>query len=436
MKTLEVQEVEVTPQTAVVRHNGEQPEPRGITPAQAKTDAIAALTMKAYEKASQLLLTPEEVKGLAAEFPDEAFKPGAAGKEHLIYIEHAFLRDRLNSVFGPGQWALIPRNRWAEEFVLPARRDKPETHGSRIYVEAMLMIRGCFVSESVGAMEYYPSNNSQNYGDAVEGAKTAALRRCCKELGIGLQAWKKDFGDGWWQRQRSGQRNSNTRGMNTLGASQTNTRVASEPPISRQATNTARTEADAKARTVPPTGECATIAQRDKMLQSLLDTYQDQNFILEYARKAAILLPQVETLADWPRRFVPTTQRQMDLLVAAIKDFSEGREAVKPFVNPDPPEEKKVKQGQTESKVTVQGASWRQVEVLFGKNRGKTLGELERNSLAWYCRNHEVTETYTNKTTGKEVVKTQQQMAKDTEFRRALDGAMAELGITSEGGEQ
>lgn len=62
------------------------------------------------------------------------------------------------------------------------------------------MVRGCFVSEAVGEMSYFPHNDSQNYGDAVEGAKTAAFRRCCKEFGIGLQAWKKDWCAGWWQR--------------------------------------------------------------------------------------------------------------------------------------------------------------------------------------------------------------------------------------------
>lgn len=178
----------------------EQVKPQ-VTAAQAKVEAVASLTFKAYERASMLTLSPDEIAKLQAEFPDEAFKPGAAGKEHLIYIEHAFLRDRLNAVIGPGQWALIPRSRWAEDFV--SQKGVP---GSRIYVEAMLVVRGAFVSEAVGEMEYYPKNASQNYGDAVEGAKTAALRRCCKEFGIGLQAWKKDWCEGWWQRKNAARR--------------------------------------------------------------------------------------------------------------------------------------------------------------------------------------------------------------------------------------
>lgn len=170
-----------------------------VTAAQAKVEAIADLTHSAYQKAATLKLAPEEVTALQADFPDEAFKPGAGGKADLIYIEHAFLRDRLNQVIGPGQWALIPRNRWAEPF-----RTQKGTEGSRVYVEAMLLIRGCFVTESIGEMEYYPSNASQNYADAVEGATTAALRRCCKNFCIGLQAWKKDWCEGWWSRKRAG----------------------------------------------------------------------------------------------------------------------------------------------------------------------------------------------------------------------------------------
>lgn len=177
-----------------------QPERPPVTAAQAKVEAVANLTFKAYERASTLSLTPDEIKKLQADFPDEAFKTGAAGKESLIYIEHAFLRDRLNDVIGVGQWALIPRSRWAEDFV--TRDGKP---AARVYVEAMLVVRGAFVAEAVGEMEYYSKNAAQNYGDAVEGAKTAAFRRCCKEFGIGLQAWKKDWCAGWWSR-RNGTR--------------------------------------------------------------------------------------------------------------------------------------------------------------------------------------------------------------------------------------
>jgi hypothetical protein len=196
-------EAEVLPTQAVAVREQQAaaiPPPAALTPAQAKVDAVANLTMKAYERAATLVFAPEEIAALEEQFPDEAFKLGAGGDANLIYIEHAHLRDRLNKVFKPGQWAIIPRNRWGEDF---------ETDGgkkaTRIYVEAMLVIRGAFVAEAVGDMVYYHGNAKTNYGDAVEGAKSACLRRCAKELGIGLQAWKKDFCEGWKAR-NNGQR--------------------------------------------------------------------------------------------------------------------------------------------------------------------------------------------------------------------------------------
>ena len=99
-----------------VKFDGQTKAP--ITASQAKIDAIADLTHSAYQKAATLKITAEESDALRKDFPDEAFKPGAAGKENLIYIEHAFLRDRFTEVFGMGQWAIIPRNRWEEKFTI------------------------------------------------------------------------------------------------------------------------------------------------------------------------------------------------------------------------------------------------------------------------------------------------------------------------------
>lgn len=176
-------------------------QPTVQTAAQAKVEAVANLTFKAYERASMLTLTQEESAALQQPFDDADFLPGAAGKENLIYIQHSALRDRLNKVIGLGQWSIIPRNRWNEKFTFYSKNDRCQKEADRVYVEAMLLIRGAFVAEAVGDMAYYP-NDSTNYGDAVEGAKTAAFRRCAKELGVGLQAWDKTWCEQWWQRRR------------------------------------------------------------------------------------------------------------------------------------------------------------------------------------------------------------------------------------------
>jgi len=170
----------------------------GVSPAQAKVNAIASLTMTGYAKASELQLTAEENKALAADFPDDAFRAGAGGDDRLIYIEHAYLRDRLNEVLGRGSWALVTRSKWTEEF----KTGKGEP-AIRVYAEVMLMVRGCYVGESVGEMTYYPNNAKTTYADAIEGSKTAAFRRCAKDFGIGLQAWKKGWCEGWWARKNA-----------------------------------------------------------------------------------------------------------------------------------------------------------------------------------------------------------------------------------------
>jgi hypothetical protein len=177
----------------------EQPIPT-LTSAQSRINAVSTAMDAAMSKASTLMLTPEEIKELAEDFPDEAFKTGAAGKEHLIYIEHAFLRDRFNSIIGMGQWAILrTRPHWGEDFT--TEQGKKAT---RIYADCALLVRGCMVAEAIGDMVYYPNNPSQNFGDAAEGAVTAAFRRCAKNFGVGLQAWKKDFCEGWHERKKGG----------------------------------------------------------------------------------------------------------------------------------------------------------------------------------------------------------------------------------------
>lgn len=318
-----------------------------VTAAQAKVDAVASLTMSAYSKASELHLTPEETVALQAEFPDDAFQPGAAGKEHLIYIEHAHLRDRFNSVFGMGQWAIVPRNRWAEDF-----KTGKGVEGSRVYVEAMLLVRGCFVGEAVGAMEYYPSNNSQNYGDAVEGAKTAALRRCAKELGVGLQAWKKEFCEGWWKRRNARPKGAIPRQQNNLGVS------GSAEATRNTRSRTGASEGETGGRTPSPTAgqstkpagptdtvkpskqaEYATKESRMRFLNQLNASPGQEGaaMVMGFCVEAGILLP-FEQLVDMPLEYVPVTKKQMDLWIAAIQDWESNGEAEKPFVNALAPE--------------------------------------------------------------------------------------------------
>lgn len=378
------------------------PSVEAMTPGQAKVDAIANLTFKAYERASTLQLTPEEIAGLQADFPDEAFQPGAAGKENLLYIEHAHLRDRLNRVFGPGQWAIIPRNRWAEDFTTAKGSE-----ASRVYVEAMLCIRGCFVAEAVGEMEYWKNNASQNYGDAVEGAKTAALRRCAKELGIGLQAWKKQWCEGWWARKRGGHQASHEPKAPERRGVPRGKPAAHEAP--KPATEKTRTWFLAEMR--------KRFSERD-LLQWVMDDGPPYR-----------LTPN-ETLEDWPLSFVPTSRVALDSEVRRCAEFLGAGTSNPEEGPPEPPggwhgektpktpknapeAAKRAKEGQPEPE--HHKSEWHRFPMPWGKHAGTPLGELDKKYLFGLWANYEVETEYQGKPKKPETIE------KDQKFREMLD---------------
>lgn len=275
------------------------------TPQQARVDSVATVLHTAIQRASTLVLTPEQDAALNEDFPDEAFKPGASGKEHLIYIEHAFLRDRFNSVLGRGQWSMVrTRPHWAEEF-----RTAKGLSATRIYAEAALLIKGCYVGEAIGDMVYYPNNDSQNYGDAAEGAMTAAFRRCAKNFGVGLQAWKKDFGEGWQQRQRTGQPAPKP-AQNTAPAG--NAFPGKTTPKPQQ-----------NATSQPATSEKAlggaTLKTREWMIAKLIAAFPEGTIQL-WAVTHKILL-HTEPLTNWPLSHVPTTGPGIRELMGKIQDW-------------------------------------------------------------------------------------------------------------------
>lgn len=375
----------VSPTTAVAKRDADTPPPvkaESVTPAQAKVNAIAELTMSAYARASELKLTPEEQAALQKEFPDEAFRPGAAGKENLIYIEHAYLRDRLNEVLGLGQWSIVPRNRWAEDFTIPASRDRQEQQASRVYVEAMLVVRGCFVAEAVGDMVYYKNNQSQNYGDAVEGAKTAALRRCTKELGIGLQAWKKEWCEGWWKR-----RNASGRSGGSQGSGQ-------RPPTQPAPSATARPAANT--RDVVPPEPVQTEADKDQRFRFLAALSDYRTSAMVYFTKKG-WLTEDQRLEDLPNKYVPTTKKAYESIMAELLAFISG-------------------DGETDLEW------WKKVLMPWGKNKDTPLGKLDKKYLIGLFWNYEVEEEYNGQRKSDETIE------KDKQFRNSLDAAGAAYG--------
>lgn len=136
---------------------------------------IAALAV--YAGAGTIELAPNAAMKMTR--PIEAMEELDVKPTGEIYMSHTHVRRRLNEAFGIARWALVPIN-------------NPIIHehngGKRVMREFRLMVNGAFVAQSMGAMIYYPNDNT-GMDDALEGAESDALKRCAKKLGIGEECW-------------------------------------------------------------------------------------------------------------------------------------------------------------------------------------------------------------------------------------------------------
>ncbi|KAJ3155525.1 hypothetical protein HDU89_006489 [Geranomyces variabilis] len=95
----------------------------------------------------------------------------------MIYLPEIKYRRVLNRAFGPGGWGLIPRG--------------PHTVTSKnISREYALFCLGRFVAQARGEQDYF---HEDGLPTATEGAKSNALMRCCKDLGIASELWDPSF---------------------------------------------------------------------------------------------------------------------------------------------------------------------------------------------------------------------------------------------------
>ncbi|KAI1814208.1 Mgm101p-domain-containing protein [Poronia punctata] len=95
----------------------------------------------------------------------------------IIFLPEIKYRRILNAAFGPGGWGLAPRG---ELMVM----DRLVTR------EYALVVHGRFVAQARGEQQYFQEDGVPT---AAEGAKSNALMRCCKDLGIASELWDPRF---------------------------------------------------------------------------------------------------------------------------------------------------------------------------------------------------------------------------------------------------
>lgn len=138
-------------------------------------------------KVGTLELTPkaEEVLNEKLNPADVKIRP-----DGLVYLPWTYYSNKLNQAFGRLQWGLLPQG---------APHVKPQgDYGDMLVVWGFwLAIKGVPIGFAYGETTYKPSNATMSYGDACEGAKSIALARNCKQLGIALELWDADWVAAW-----------------------------------------------------------------------------------------------------------------------------------------------------------------------------------------------------------------------------------------------
>lgn len=128
---------------------------------------------------AQLKITDKERLKLFAPIDEDDIEIRPDG---LIYAPWMEYMTRLRDVFGL-EWALIPI-------------DKPMSKNNTVIWGFQLVIKGNIMGVAYGEQVYYPGG-TMNWTDALEGAKSNALMRCCKGMGISIELWKPSFYKAW-----------------------------------------------------------------------------------------------------------------------------------------------------------------------------------------------------------------------------------------------
>lgn len=102
----------------------------------------------------------------------------------IVYLPAMWYRKRLLKAFGPGGWAIAPRG-------------EAKLLDNLIVYPGALFIQGRFIDEATGECGYQPNNRTMSYADALEGARSALLTRVCKNIGVAMELWDKEWVAEW-----------------------------------------------------------------------------------------------------------------------------------------------------------------------------------------------------------------------------------------------
>lgn len=161
-----------------------------IIPKGASTEIMstgANLEMIKMESIGSLVVSPEAAAVLAE--PMDPASVRIRPNDGIVYQPWTYYADRLNRAFGKFKWGLIPAG-------MPV--SQPNGPKQQLVVWGhWLVVNGVPIGFSIGECNYIPSNNKMSFADACEGAKSNALARNCKLIGMTLELWDHDWTEKW-----------------------------------------------------------------------------------------------------------------------------------------------------------------------------------------------------------------------------------------------
>jgi hypothetical protein len=120
-------------------------------------------------------ITAEMKQALNRALPAEAIKPHPT-KNYLSTINAIYVSERLNEVFGVGEW-----------------QTKVEYVNEKANKTTMVVVKLTLDIPAYGIhYECFGGNDNADFGDAYKGATTDALTKIGSWLGIGAHVWKND----------------------------------------------------------------------------------------------------------------------------------------------------------------------------------------------------------------------------------------------------
>lgn len=135
-----------------------------------------------YQGIASSPFPPEVSKILGEQISDDDHDILPTGE---VYVPQVHYRRKLIKAFGYGGWALLPRFEWKIE-------------GDILFREFALFVGGRYVSEAIGTQKYSPKDNERmTYAEATESAKSDALKKMCKDLGIASECWDRRWCEAW-----------------------------------------------------------------------------------------------------------------------------------------------------------------------------------------------------------------------------------------------